>query len=81
MRVNLESRGTFCKNNLTKVVFGSGIETIGEYAFYGSSTTNKITEVDFSKSENLKTIRHYAFANNQITSLNLNVSNNLQTIK
>ena len=59
--------GTFQTNQLTRVTFGSGIESIGDDAFVG----NKITEVDFSRSTNLREIKSFAFQNSLIMDLNL----------
>ena len=46
----------------------ASIESIGDYAFNGSTTTNRITSISFGNNSNLKTIGNYAFYNNALTS-------------
>lgn len=69
--------GAFQTNQLTRVTFGSGIESIGDDAFVG----NKITEVDFSRSTNLREIKSFAFQNSLIMDLNLSNLTQLNKIE
>ena len=72
------SWGAFVNNpKLTKVTFGSGIEKIDRYTFYGVSS---LIEVDLSRAVNLQTIENYAFYNTKITELDLSHAKGLTTI-
>jgi tetratricopeptide (TPR) repeat protein len=62
----------FNKAGLINVTLGTGLQSIGNYAFQG----NQITEINFPSS--LKDIGEYAFAYNKLRKLT--ISNGLQTI-
>jgi prepilin-type N-terminal cleavage/methylation domain-containing protein len=71
-------KGVFNGNPLTSVTFGSGITTIGTYAFYQITT---LTNVDFSRSSNITTIKDSAFYGGMLNNLNLTASTTLASIE
>ncbi len=53
-------KGVFSDNDLTSVSFPASIETVGQYAF----ASNKLVEISFAASSNLRAINGGAFRNN-----------------
>ena len=66
------TRGTYKESNLESVKFGTGLKTIGNYAFYDD---RKISQLEFT-GDNLTSIGSYAFYDNlALEELNLSGDN------
>lgn len=73
------NQGDYSSSNetLTKVVLGSGITEIGDFAFYHS---REIDTVDFSACANLRKIGIRAFTRAKISNIDLSACSHLETI-